>query len=239
MSYLIIAIIVGVIWFYCKRNKPKFQPQQQPQQQQRQAPQAQPINMADPNQEFQHLLHNVLQDAVILDTETTGLTKNSEIVEISIIDVHGNVLLNTLVKPKTRMKDTSKAVEIHGIKYEMLKDAPTWDEIHDQVSNIIKNRTVIIYNADFDSRLMTQTAGKYELELPSYNPECAMLLYGYWEGSASLRHDGYKWHKLQDACVNMNVEIEGAAHRALSDCFSTLNVLKSLIGQPLQPRKGF
>jgi DNA polymerase III epsilon subunit-like protein len=42
---------------------------------------------------------NQRQDVVILDTETTGLY-DAEICEISVIDREGNVLLDTLVKPK-------------------------------------------------------------------------------------------------------------------------------------------
>ncbi|MGW0738273.1 3'-5' exonuclease [Streptomyces sp. NPDC002851] len=36
---------------------------------------------------------------VILDTETTGLDANARIVEISVITVHGDVLVDTLLDP--------------------------------------------------------------------------------------------------------------------------------------------
>ena len=39
-------------------------------------------------------------DFVVLDTETTGLDSRAEIVEISIIDKHGNTLFDSLIKPK-------------------------------------------------------------------------------------------------------------------------------------------
>lgn len=243
MVYLIIiGVILGIIW-YCAKSK-KATPIARPQAEQvhyysAKSSVPQPFLTENANEQFQQVLQELLKDVVILDTETTGLTKKSEVVEISIIDVHGNVLLDTLVKPKTRMRADSKAAEIHGITNDMLKDAPTWAMIHDQVCEIIKNRTVLIYNADFDTRIMQQSAEKYGLEMPDYNPECAMLLYGFWEGSASNRGDGYKWHKLQSACETLNIEIEGTAHRALSDCLSTLNLAKSLIGRELQPRKGF
>ena len=38
-----------------------------------------------------------------MDTETTGLDEQSEIVEISLIDSDGTVLLDTLVKPLERI----------------------------------------------------------------------------------------------------------------------------------------
>ena len=41
----------------------------------------------------------IAQNPVYLDTETTGLEKTDEIVEISIVDDSGQVLLDSLVKP--------------------------------------------------------------------------------------------------------------------------------------------
>lgn len=38
-------------------------------------------------------------DYLIIDTETTGLDNNAEVIEIAIINMHGDVLLNSLVKP--------------------------------------------------------------------------------------------------------------------------------------------
>lgn len=235
----VILFVIGAAWlFYYQRKKAKAAAiaQAKAESEYRAAKQQEFSVM---NIEFQNLLKTVLSDAVILDTETTGLTNKSEIVEISIIDTQGNVLLDTLVKPKTRMRDDSKAASIHGITNAMLKDAPTWADIHDQVCEILKGRTVITYNAEFDCRLMAQTAEKHGLELPDFKAECAMLIYGYWEGTASSRGDGFKWHKLQNACNHLNVQIEGTAHRALSDCKSTLGVLQNMIGQSIQPRKGF
>ena len=45
----------------------------------------------------------VARRPVYLDTETTGLDEQSEIVEISLIDSDGSVLLDTLVKPLERI----------------------------------------------------------------------------------------------------------------------------------------
>ena len=39
-------------------------------------------------------------ETVYLDTETTGVTADDEIVELTIIDDDGKPLINTLMKPK-------------------------------------------------------------------------------------------------------------------------------------------
>ncbi|EXE21569.1 3'-5' exonuclease family protein, partial [Acinetobacter baumannii 1525283] len=105
--------------------------------------------------EFRNLIDELLDHrCVILDTETTGLNNTAEIVEISLIDSNGNVLLDTLVKPKRKMRADNKAVAIHGITNEMLENAPKWDEIHDTFCNLIRGKRVVIYNAKYDVRLL-------------------------------------------------------------------------------------
>ncbi|MCW3664158.1 3'-5' exonuclease, partial [Burkholderia cenocepacia] len=58
---------------------------------------------------------------ILLDTETTGLDESAEIVEIAVIDDAGNVLLNTLVKPKHPIPNSATA--IHGITNAMVATA--------------------------------------------------------------------------------------------------------------------
>ncbi|HHJ4165905.1 TPA: exonuclease domain-containing protein, partial [Raoultella ornithinolytica] len=50
---------------------------------------------------------------LFIDTETTGLGEDAEIVEICIIDSHGSIMLNTLIKPTKPIPD--EAIAIHGI----------------------------------------------------------------------------------------------------------------------------
>lgn len=170
--------------------------------------------------------HNVNQvvpsyDYVVLDTETTGLEYDDEIVEIAIVSNTGEVLLNTLVKPYSPMPPDCYAVKIHGITNKMLENAPRWHEIHEQVQNIVKNNKVIIYNEKFDSRLIEQTCSKYGLKSPLKQTHCAMLEYGKWFG------DG-RWHKLSKAVEYMGLSFEGQQHRALSDCLATLAVYQMM-----------
>src|SRR5690606_33823093 len=60
---------------------------------------------------------NELKNVVILDTETTGLY-DAEIVEIAVIDLGGNILMNTLVRPKNPIP--AEVTAIHGINNEMV-----------------------------------------------------------------------------------------------------------------------
>lgn len=183
-----------------------------------------------PKQQAQQWLAN---NALILDTETTGLDSKAEIIEISIIDCAGNVLLDTLVKPTAPIPDD--ATRIHGITKEMVANAPTWPMIVDQFKAIISGRKLVIYNADYDLRMIYQTNNKHELEPVFYgnqwnDAECAMLAYAEFYGQWDDYRRQWKWQRLGNAAMQQNVIIEGKAHRALADCLTTLGVIKAMAG---------
>lgn len=165
---------------------------------------------------------------VILDTETTGLGKDAEIVEVSIIDTAGNILLNTLINPC--MPIPKEATAIHGITDEMVADAPEWAAVLPKVISLTKKGWVA-YNASFDLRLLHQAgaglAEVYEGDICA--PECVMQLYAEYNDEWDVRHRKFKWKKLVDAAFALNVDAgEGAPHRALYDCNLTLGVIQSI-----------
>lgn len=162
------------------------------------------------------------ENAVIVDTETTGLW-NAEIVDIAVIDMSGKPLLNTLVKPKGSIP--VGATEIHGITNEMVAEAPTWPEVWEQLHPILKDKTVLIYNEEFDIRVMKESFFAWEDELgydqvdeaieliDELDSHCVMKEYAQLVGAS-------KWLKLTEA---VGREIK---HRALDDCLATLEVVK-------------
>src|SRR5262249_41372082 len=86
--------------------------------------------------------------AVILDTETTDL--DGYVVEIAVIDAAtGDTLLDTLVNPGTPIADGARWV--HGISDADVADAPPWAEVLPRLLEATRGRTVLAYNAAFDS----------------------------------------------------------------------------------------
>ncbi|AVJ18298.1 MULTISPECIES: 3'-5' exonuclease [Serratia] len=180
-----------------------------------------------PQQSAKHWLD---KNFLILDTETTGLGDDAEIVEISIIDCAGNVLVDTLVKPSKPIP--VEATKIHGITNEMVASAHSWPFVFvHQVAHIIAGREIVIYNADYDIRLIKQSCEITNMigaiNIPSH---CAMLAYAEFYGQKGNR-GGYKWQKLTNAAAQQGVIIEGTPHRALSDCLTTLGVIKTMAGK--------
>ncbi len=173
----------------------------------------------------------------VLDTETTGLDDNAEIVEIAIIDNYGEAALNTLIKPTQPIPD--KATAIHGITDDMVADAPTWVDIYPTLSELVWDADVFIYNAAFDTRLWQQTSLHYSAQGIIPNPpkkrsgeifyftdHCVMKM-------AAERINHYHRVSLAKASEHYNITFDGlTAHRAASDCAVTLDVLRAMHGLP-------
>jgi DNA polymerase-3 subunit epsilon len=169
---------------------------------------------------------NLSDNWIVLDTETTGLGEDSEIVEISIIDgKSGMTLFDTLVKPLNPVPD--EAFAIHGISNDMLLHAPRWPDIHEQIAAILKDKTCVIYNAQYDVRLIKQTSELYGLDFPAFNAVCAMLWYSELWGEISSSHGTIKWQSLVKAARQMSVELPPGmkAHRAMADVIMTRGVI--------------
>ncbi|HHH0199356.1 TPA: 3'-5' exonuclease [Yersinia enterocolitica] len=169
---------------------------------------------------------------LILDTETTGLGDDAEIIEISIIDCTGKILLDTLVKPLKAIP--AAATAIHGITNEMVADAPTWRDIHYQFMVLTNDRTLLIYNALFDSRLIFQTVAASNCQLSGkkyiFDAECVMESYAEYYGQWDQKRNKFKWQRLSNAAEQQDVVTDGTPHRALADCKTTLGVIRAMSG---------
>ncbi len=166
-----------------------------------------------------------------LDTETTGLDETDEIIEISILDHDGIVLVESFVKPTQRIRP--EVVRIHGITDTMVKHAPTWPEVWEQAAARLGNKHVVIYNADFDLRLMKQSHAKYGIrwELPDDPFCCAMKLYARFYGEWNSRYGNYRWHSLEAAAQQCGIPLPPQVHRAREDAELARQLLQYIARQ--------
>ena len=167
-------------------------------------------------------------EPIYLDTETTGLGSDAEICEIAILDHDGSVLFETLIKPKLPIP--VEASLIHGITNDHVSTAPTWPEIHARFLEIIKHRQIVIYNKDFDLRLIDQITFRYGFKTPDLDNEtwCAMDIYSRFEAIWSDYHDSWSWHRLGVAARETGYSSNENAHRAAEDCRMTRHVLHAV-----------
>ena len=157
---------------------------------------------------------------IVLDTETTGFGPRSEVLELAIIDADsGAVLYDAGILPEGRIPAAASAV--HGLTRAKLRalKARTWPRHHTAVCKILAGAdAVLAYNADYDRRLLEQTADRYGLALPAgLNWQCVMLDYA----------DGGRWVKLSVACKREGIAVSGA-HRALADARLTRELYRRM-----------
>lgn len=155
------------------------------------------------------------QTAIILDTETTGLGVNDQVVEIGLLGVDGRVVLDTLVRPTCEI--SAGALALHGIDNEMVASAPAWPEVCAVVGAAVRAAgAVVMYNAEFDLRVLRQTRNAHglpKLGLDRRKVACAMKMYAQWSGEWNEWYQSYKWQSLD------------GGHRALEDCRAVLDVI--------------
>lgn len=176
---------------------------------------------------------SVNHPVVILDTETTGLGDDAEIVQLAAIDRQSNVLINTLIKcphPELLLRPGRNGVcatDIHGIRPEHLEGAPTVEQLRRETKEFefLHGAALVIYNADYDYPLLDRTIGiSYRNFMRPAVVTCAMKVYAAYVGDWNDYFGNYKWQKLP--------AMPGAtAHDALGDCRSTLAIIRRMAGE--------
>jgi len=163
---------------------------------------------------------------LFFDTETTGLGATDEIVEVGIVDAQGNTLLDSLVRPVSRIP--YEVIAVHGITNEMVRGAPTWEEVWPDVKALFAGRTVGIFNADFDLRMMRQSHARHGLEWQPMggNAFCVMKLYARFYGER-LGIRNAKWQGLQKAGRQCGIPSR-KAHRAADDARLASQILQHM-----------
>lgn len=101
-----------------------------------------------------------MNEFLILDTETTGLSKTDEVVQIGIINKAGKVLFDGLIKPSVPIGQ--RAAEVHGISEDDVADCPTISNMYWQLHGVIEGSNVFVFNAPFDRRMLQQSLRQAE-----------------------------------------------------------------------------
>lgn len=168
---------------------------------------------------------DILEDKdqyVILDTETSGLGSRAVMLQVGILNLDGEVLMNSLIKPPASVRISKEASAIHGITKEDLVDAPELKDIIAQVFNIFENKKVLIYNEEFDNRILMQSCERSDLKFYWFESIDVMKPYSEFYGLWSDYWYDYSWRKLP-----------ASKHSAIEDCQATLNVLKFMAYTPM------
>jgi len=165
---------------------------------------------------------------IVLDTETTGLSVKDghRIVEIGCIE------LENLIPTKKNFhcylnpgrKVSEKALEVHGYTDEFLSKQKKFDEVVDEFLSFIKEKRLIIHNAEFDLshlnnelRLLSKDTIKNEVV------DTLVLARDKFPGSST---------SLDALCRRYRIDNSNRSkHTALIDCSLLSKVYINLIDQ--------
>ena len=165
---------------------------------------------------------------IVLDTETTGISvkEGHRIVEIGCIE------LDNLIPTKNKFhfylnperKVSEKAFEIHGYTDEFLSKQKKFSEICEQFLEFIKNKRLIIHNAEFDLSHLNNELKIYGKD--KINNEIVDTLI--------LARDKYPGSQvsLDALCKRFRIDnSKRVTHTALIDCDLLAKVYINLIDQ--------
>lgn len=166
---------------------------------------------------------------VYLDTETTGLGPQDEIIEITILDSNGETLVDTLVKPLQSIPIGS--TRIHGITDADVSTAASWPVIWPAVRSAVFGRLVVIYNQDFDIRMLQQTHARHRLpwkeRISAFD---LMRLFGQFQGEWDARMRRYRFYSLELAGKLTRLPFPNA-HRSKADTLLSRALLEHIANQ--------
>ena len=172
---------------------------------------------------------------IVLDTETTGISikEGHRIVEIGCIELENLIPTNNkfhcYLNPERKVSE--KALEIHGYNDEFLAKQKKFSDIGEQFIEFIKDKRLIIHNADFDlGHLNNELAifGKKKIENEII--DTLILARDKFPGSPV---------SLDALCKRYRVDnSKRTQHTALIDCDLLAKVYINLIDQK-EPRLNF
>ena len=165
---------------------------------------------------------------IVLDTETTGISvkEGHRIVEIGCIELDNLIptknKFHSYLNPERKVSD--KAYEIHGYTDEFLSKQKKFSEIMDEFLEFIKDKRLIIHNAEFDMSHLNnelKILGKKAIENDII--DTLILARDKFPGSPS---------NLDALCKRYRIDnSRRTKHNALMDCDLLAKVYINLIDQ--------
>ena len=149
-----------------------------------------------------------------VDVETPNFS-NSAISSIALIHMtsDGEIIEKyTLVNPEQHFDQFN--IELTGITPQMVKDAPTFNKVWNEIKTYFENSIIVAHNARFDLRVLHKCFDTYGIIPPSMNYMCTVDL--------SKKHIVSINHKLNTLCQLLNIDLNH--HRADSDTSACMQI---------------
>ena len=163
---------------------------------------------------------------VILDTETTGLSADKDrVVEIACIELNNHIptknIFHTFINPETKV--SADAFSVHGYSDEFLSNKPRFKEIVKNFLDFIKDKKLVIHNADFDLGFLNNELKRLNVKpiLKSDVVDTLQIARSKFPGVGN---------SLDALCKRYKINVEAREkHSALVDCHLLSKVYIELI----------
>lgn len=163
-----------------------------------------------------------IKDFVIIDTETTGISRDDEIIEFAVVDIYGEVLYESTFNPMVMINPS--AAMVNGLTNESLTNSPLFKDEWQKIRDAIGNKRLLGHNLSFDKRLTAQTLERYGIDSQESND----LFKGYYDSMRiAKKHIDAKSYSLENLAHMVGIN-RVESHRAADDCIMTLEFLNRL-----------
>lgn len=161
---------------------------------------------------------------VVVDVETTGSRPyaGDRVTEVAVVRVHHGVattVFDTLVNPERSIPPA--IVAITNITWEMVKDAPRFADVCDQLLGVLEGHVFVAHNANFDWRFLSAEIERVTRRPLKGRRLCTVRLARRLLPQLSRRN-------LDALSKYYGVE-NGARHRAGGDATATAQILLRLL----------
>ena len=160
----------------------------------------------------------------VVDVEATGGSahRGDRITEVAVVEVHNGVattVFDTLVNPERSIPPWVS--RLTNISWEMVKDAPTFREICDQLLGVLDGRVFVAHNANFDWRFLGREIERVTGRRLEGRKLCTVKL-------ARKLLPQLRRRSLDYVSMHYGVEIT-SRHRAGGDALATARVLVRML----------
>ena len=167
----------------------------------------------------------VALDAVVVDTETTGLDpRRAWIVEIGAVHLADGVVdpaasLQRRVRPPVAIPAAASA--IHGIDNAAVADAPTFADVWPEFSAFVGDKVLLGHAMGFDLAMLEREVARADITWERPRTLCTRLL-------AQVAEPNLADYSLETAAAWLGVE-PGDRHSALGDAVTTARIFVALV----------
>ena len=170
--------------------------------------------------------HMDRKKVLFFDLELTGVYDHDEIISVSICDATGEILMDTLVKPRHKKK-WNRTEKIHGISPAMVQDAPYLDDITPRIKELFADAENIIafgVSTDYSHIKYIYETLREQEELHRKVRCCAIEFVRY----QSEHHPDNNHASLIEAMSTLGISWDGIPHSSIADTIACMKVWEAL-----------